>query len=98
MNRFCLWLLTWLGLTAKPDFTAELAEINPAHEDVPAGRLIVVGGPGYQKWAYFRCPCGCGEVIMLSLASSKRPRWDGKIGLATPPKHRTVGEADGGVL
>jgi hypothetical protein len=79
LKRFWLWLFTRLGLAAKPDLVAELAEVNPAHESVPAGRVIVVGGPGYQKWAYFRCPCGCGEVIMLSLASSRRPRWTVKL-------------------
>jgi hypothetical protein len=75
LKRFWLSLLAWLGLTAQPDFVGELVKVNPANEEVPPNRLVVVGGRGYQKWAYLRCPCGCDEVIMLSLAKSRRPRW-----------------------
>ncbi len=75
LNRWLLQLLVWLHLVAGPDLVGELVAVNPANEAVPPGRLIVVGGRGYQKWAYLRCPCGCGEVIMLSLAKSRRPRW-----------------------
>lgn len=41
--------------------------------------LYVVGGAGYQKWAYMVCPCGCGERIMLSLARKHRPHWQVEI-------------------
>ncbi|MGB4950377.1 MAG: DUF6527 family protein [Rhizobiaceae bacterium] len=30
---------------------------------------------GVDKWACFRCPCGCGETIKLSLSKNRRPRW-----------------------
>ena len=75
LKRLWLLLLATLGLTAKPDLIVELVKTNPSNEAVPQNRLLVVGGRAYQKWAYFRCPCGCGDVIMLSLAKSRRPRW-----------------------
>jgi hypothetical protein len=74
-KRLWLSLFTWLGFTTKADLVGEVVKVNPTHEAVMPGRVIVVGGPGYQKWAYLRCPCGCGDVIMLSLAKSRRPRW-----------------------
>jgi len=73
--RFWLWLLIRLGIAHKPDLSAQLVAANPPRDAVRPGRLLVVGGPGYRKWAYFRCPCGCSEIIMLSLNQSRRPRW-----------------------
>jgi len=48
---------------------------NPSYDAIPSGKLIVVGGKDYQKWAYFKCPCGCGETIMLSLSKKTQPSW-----------------------
>ena len=79
LKRLCLSVLSWLGLMTKPDVVGELVKVNPAIEAVPSGRVVVVGGPGYQKWAHIRCPCRCGDVIMLSLANSRRPRWTVKM-------------------
>lgn len=75
LKRIRDWIAAALGFERKPDFTVELVGTNPSRGSVPSGRIIVVGGPGYQKWAYLRCPCGCGEVIMLSLNHARRPRW-----------------------
>lgn len=44
----------------------------------PDGRLgciYVVGGRGYSKWAYFRCPADRNEIVQLSLMLERRPRW-----------------------
>jgi Family of unknown function (DUF6527) len=77
LSRLLLWTITALGLARKPDLIAELASINPTHEAVQPGKMILVGGPGYRKWAYFRCPCGCGELIMLALTRSRwTATWD----------------------
>lgn len=75
LKRLGNWIATKLSLWRRPEFTATLVETNPAKEAVRPGKIIVVGGMGYQKWAYFRCPCGCGEIIMLSLQATRRPRW-----------------------
>lgn len=39
-------------------------------------RVIVVVGPKERpKWVIFRCPCGRGHQIFLSLQSSHKPHW-----------------------
>lgn len=30
---------------------------------------------GSPKWAYFMCPCGCGQQLALNLMPSHRPVW-----------------------
>lgn len=48
---------------------------NPANESVKGDSIYVVGGTYYAKWAYLKCPDGCGDTIMLSLSDSKKPSW-----------------------
>lgn len=43
--------------------------------DLERDTIYVVTSHGYKKWAQFQCPCGCGEVILLNLSPSRRPRW-----------------------
>src|SRR5258708_24975364 len=64
---------------ARPPLRAVVVPDNPALDRLPADQLIIVGGPGYQKWAYLRCPCGCGTPIMLSLSKTRRPSWRVRI-------------------
>lgn len=35
----------------------------------------MVGGKGFQKWAYFSSPSGSGELMQLSLQRNRRPNW-----------------------
>lgn len=48
-------------------------------EDIPdnlENRIIYLIGEVNRPWsASFNCPCGCEEVISLSLISTDRPRW-----------------------
>nr|WP_242017980.1 DUF6527 family protein [Synechocystis sp. FACHB-383] len=37
--------------------------------------VVIVGDRNYKKWACFRCPSGCGELILLSLNKSQHPSW-----------------------
>ena len=70
------WKFIWrTRLAPRPQLTAEILSTNPSPETLIPGHLIVVGGRNYQKWAYFRCPCDCGETVMLSLSKTSRPRW-----------------------
>src|SRR5688572_28890569 len=48
---------------------------NPAHETLNDRIVYVVGNEEYFKWAYLKCPCGCGDVIMLSLTGYQFPSW-----------------------
>lgn len=71
----CRVALVRFGFIPKPEYLARMVGAHPTPEDVAPGWVYVVGGPGYQKWAYFLCPTGSGEIIQLSLMSNHRPRW-----------------------
>jgi hypothetical protein len=78
MNAFKKFLLTLfikLGFCDSPDFLSQITSDHPARDALPENQVLVVGGPGFKKWAYLKCPCGCGDFIMLSLSKKTRPRW-----------------------
>jgi hypothetical protein len=79
LGRAWRGLLGWLGFAPRPQFIAKITPSNPSPNSIRKGTLIVVGGQDYQKWAYFRCPCDCGETIMLSLSKTTRPSWSVSI-------------------
>lgn len=68
-------LLVGVGLTARPDLVTTVVSDHPDPERILPGLLFVVTNGKLRKWACFRCPCGCGEKIMLSLVENRRPRW-----------------------
>lgn len=54
-------------------------------EDVPSeprGRTVyLLGGDVASSWAAaLRCPCGCGELIQLSLIGDDEPSWQVRVG------------------
>lgn len=69
------WLLTALGLAAKPRFRARWSESTPNTKQLSEDDFVIVQSGEHLKWACFRCPCGCGEKISLSLANNRRPSW-----------------------
>lgn len=86
----------WAKSVWQPDFQFELVADNPVENAVGTGKLTVVGGPGYMKWAYLKCPCGCGRVTMLSLSKTKRPSWSVKTDwLGRPTVYPSIRELDG---
>lgn len=67
-----------------------------ASADIESSTIYVTTSHGHAKWAQFRCPCGCGEIVLLNLSPSRRPRWtisNGLFGQATvsPSVWRTEG-------
>lgn len=89
-------VLSKLGFVTKPDFTCKLVESNPSNDSVPDDCILIVGGKDYRKWAYLRCPCGCRDVILLSLSQNRRPRWTVDIGKYNIPTiHPSVRREDG---
>ena len=49
---------------------------NPSRESIKRNTVYVVGNKEFVKWAYLRCPCGCGDTIMLNLTESTyKPSW-----------------------
>jgi len=68
-------VLVFFGLINKPDYLVRLVDQHPVDDEIRDGIIYVVGGKGYQKWAYFRCPSDRTEIIQLSLMQKHRPRW-----------------------
>src|SRR4051812_2096338 len=68
-------LLAWARIKPRSDYLARLVSENPMQGQIRPGEMLVVGGPGYRKWAYFLCPCGCGVTTMLKLTPSKQGHW-----------------------
>lgn len=64
---------------AKPDFEVRFVEEMPDPTTIHTGIITVVGGVDWTKWILFKCPCGCGEVLTLSLMKSFKPRWRLKL-------------------
>lgn len=59
----------------KPDYKIKFVPDNPKDEFVKEKIIYIVGNKNYQKWLYFKCPCSCGDVIMLSLNKERFPSW-----------------------
>lgn len=57
------------------NFVARFIDDNPSSESIINGEVVIVGNRNFQKWAYFKCPCGCGNTTMLSLSTKRRPSW-----------------------
>lgn len=76
MRAWTRKLLEVLGWTLPTEVIARLSEDYPEAAALPPGIVHVVGGRTWRKWAYFKCPCGCGTLIMLALVKGRRPRWD----------------------
>ena len=95
-RAFCRALLIWLRIISPPDLLARLVADHPPPESLESGWIYVVVGPGYQKWAYFRCPADNDEIIQLSLMKKHRPRWGVAIDfLQRPTIHPSVRQLDG---
>ena len=68
-------LLIWLRVVERPDMIGRVLARHPTPDELVRGALVVVRDGAISKWVCFRCPCGCGERIMLSLAPQRRPHW-----------------------
>lgn len=75
MKQWLRRFLEAIGWIPATEYIALPSDDHPDQASLPHGIVHIVGGRDYQKWAYLRCPCRCGAVIMLSLAASRRPRW-----------------------
>lgn len=69
------WLLIHTRRISRPDLVMLVMDRHPKPDDLIPGRLVVVQDGPVQKWACFRCPCGCGARMQLSLNPTRRPRW-----------------------
>jgi Family of unknown function (DUF6527) len=93
---FLCWLLAWLRIIPKPDLLARLVSDHPDPETMKAGMVYIVGGNGYWKWAYLRCPSKHDEIIQLSLMQERRPRWQITADrLGRPTVHPSIRQLEG---
>ncbi|MPL89560.1 hypothetical protein SDC9_35596 [bioreactor metagenome] len=70
----------------KFQYKVEIIPDNPDPDILIDNIVYVVGRKKYTKWAYLKCPCGCGDIIMLSLDKINYPSWSvrqDKFGKAT---------------
>jgi len=52
-----------------------VVEAAPELDAIPPAVVHIVAAGGKNRWAMFLCPCGCGEVITLSLQAVHSPHW-----------------------
>lgn len=85
-----------LGFIRRPDLIGLLVADHPMPAAMQPGVIYIVGGPGYQKWAVFRCPRYENEIIQLSLMANRRPRWTITADfIGRPTIHPSVRQLDG---
>jgi len=81
MNVLWEWLRRFVPLKGRERLPPiRYSKINrsskpPRNQDVKDGEFHLVFIKGRQHWALFRCPCGCGDVVTLSLQFAHRPHW-----------------------
>lgn len=89
-------LLIWFRIIPQPDLIVRVVSDHPVPATLETGWIYIVGGPGYQKWAYFRCPADTEEIIQLSLMPNHRPRWEVTMDfLDRPTVHPSVCQLNG---
>ncbi len=59
--------------------SCEYVKSPPQNESIPHGKFLIITPSKEPKWALFKCPCGCGHVVTLSLASGHIPQWQVKL-------------------
>lgn len=78
--KFCSRLINKNQKIFKLRFLPE----HPHKEDI-LENIVYIVDKNYKKWAYLLCPCGCKEVILLSLLCSKNPSWSIKFDFLQRP-------------
>lgn len=62
-----------------------ILEKTPSTNALSDSDFVVVIYKGKEYWSIFKCPCGCGEMISLSLAANHKPHWSAKQSIAKRP-------------
>jgi hypothetical protein len=72
----------WTFLDPKVAYTHAWSEDPPEN---PKPGLVYLIGDGPTPWsAAFICPCGCNELISLSLVPNDNPRWRYHVSVLDP--------------
>jgi len=64
-----------LFLFGRLDFKYRYMQEWPDISAIPERTVIIVGSKEKTKWALLKCPCGCQDVLNLSLMKSVSPNW-----------------------
>jgi Family of unknown function (DUF6527) len=95
MLRWLLFILALLGLIQRPRFIARYANSHPTISQLSEEDFVVVRSGQFLKWAVFKCPCGCGDKIALSLGANRRPSWRVSLDwLKRPTVHPSMWQKD----
>lgn len=72
LRFFGFSLYRWLAGKTRPLRAIFVQELP----DRLSHKVVYIGGEGEHKWyVAMLCPCGCGEVLYMSLMQDSRPRW-----------------------
>lgn len=55
--------------------TVEVVDKTPSNASIENKQFVEVVYKNVPRWVLFRCPCGCGEMISLSLQKEHNPSW-----------------------
>lgn len=72
LRKFWKRFWSWLRHKPLPLATVRCSEVP---ENIDPTKMYLVGEGQYLWFAAFACPCGCGELVQLSLLADSRPRW-----------------------
>jgi hypothetical protein len=76
-NLFFMNVLSHVKRAPKPQLgkLVTLSSRQGAEDKAISGHFVVVAPNGHPKWAMFKCPCGCNELVALNLMQSQHPCW-----------------------
>ena len=70
--RIWSWIRSWFSSQRKRLRTVHLEELPESLDD----DAVYVLGDGPHKWFIaMACPCGCGDLVQVSLLADAKPRW-----------------------
>lgn len=102
-----MWLFSWLRALwrsvarafAPPRRIEALGTVMcakpPSMEETKTGLIYVVHANGKDRWAVFRCPCGCDDLVTLSLQDVHNPHWRLSGQASTPSLYPSVWRTEG---
>ncbi|WP_412497719.1 DUF6527 family protein [Vibrio furnissii] len=70
--------------------TINIVERSPKNVEIYDGYFYFVASAEKPKWALFKCPCGCGNVVTLSLQSIHNPFWKLSLDSGRPTLYPSV--------
>ena len=72
-----------------------VVEKTPNNGNIKDDHFIVVKYKRKKYWVLFKCPCGCGHVISLSLQKHHRPCWSLKVKHGRPSLTPSIWQISG---